>query len=173
MDPRQRIPAEWPEFNLEAMLDRLSSGGVDYVVIGGIAMVAHGSARLTRDLDIVFAPDRRNLEALGDVLVDLGARLRGVEEDVPFVTDAATLAKVELLTLTTSLGWLDVHRRPGGAPPYATLRRNAEPIDLGRHSVLVASPADLQAMKRTAARPQDMIDLQYLDAIARLRRLQA
>ena len=108
MDPRQRIPAEWPEFNLEAMLDRLSSGGVDYVVIGGIAMVAHGSARLTRDLDIVFAPDRRNLEALGDVLVDLGARLRGVEEDVPFVTDAATLAKVELLTLTTSLGWLDV-----------------------------------------------------------------
>jgi len=170
VDPKQRLPAEWPEFELETMLERLSSAGVDYVVIGGIAMVAHGSARLTRDLDIVFSPDDRNLELLGEVLLGLDAKLRGVDEKVPFVPDAATLGNTELLTLVTSAGWLDVHRRPAGAPPYGSLRRNAERVDLGGYSVLVASPADLQAMKRTAARPQDVMDLEYLEAIIRLRR---
>jgi Nucleotidyl transferase AbiEii toxin, Type IV TA system len=151
------------------MFRRLAEAGVDFVVIGGIALVAHGSARLTRDLDIVFGPDEANLERLGRVLVELGARLRGVDENVPFVPDAATLAKVDLLTLDTPLGWLDIHRRPAGAPPYRTLRRRAERVNFGDFSVFVASPEDLQAMKRRAGRPIDIVDLDYLDAIIRLR----
>ncbi len=170
MDPKDRLPAEWPEFDLDSMLRGLSQAGVDYVVIGGIAMVAHGSARLTRDLDIVFGPDEDNLERLGQALIELGARLRGVDENVSFVPDAATLAKVDLLTLETKLGWLDVHRRPAGAPPYRTLRRRAERVDFGDFSVLVAAPEDLQAMKRSAGRPIDIADLDYLEAIIRLRR---
>jgi len=152
------------------MLRRLTAAGVDFVVIGGMALVLSGSARLTRDLDIAFADDPANLEALGGVLVGLGARLREVEEDVPFVPDAATLANVRLLTLTTAAGWLDVHREIGGAPPYGTLRRNAERIGLGDFAVLVASPHDLIAMKRAAGRPQDVADVAELEAILRLRR---
>ena len=151
------------------MLRRLSEGGVDFVVIGGIALIAHGSARATRDLDIVFAPDRPNLERLAQVLIDIGARLRGVDENVPFIPDAPTLDKVDLLTLDTRLGWLDVHRRPAGAPPYRTLRKRAERVDFGDYSVLVASPGDLRAMKRSAGRQIDIVDLDYLEAIIRLR----
>ena len=160
----------WPDFDLEIMLRSLSEAGVDYVVIGGIAMVVHGSARITRDLDIVFAPERENLEKLGRVLISLDARLRGVEEDVPFVPDAATLDKVDLLTLETVAGWIDVHRRPAGAPPYASLKKRAEAVEFEGHEILVAAPADLQAMKRAAGRPQDLMDLEYLEAIVRLRR---
>src|SRR5689334_16694646 len=112
------------------MLRRLTEAGVDFVVIGGVAMLLHGSARLTRDLDIVFAGDDPNLEALGSVLIELQARLRGVDEDVPFAPDARTLANVQLLTLDTSAGWLDVHRRPDGAPSYERLRRHAERVEL-------------------------------------------
>ena len=169
MDPKERRPAEWPDLEVEVMLRRLTEAGVDFVVIGGIAMLLHGSARLTRDLDIVFASDHANLEALGGVLVGLEARLRGIEEDVPFVPDASTLANVQLLTLDTSAGWLDVHRRPEGAPTYLRLRRRAERVELGGFSVLVASPNDLIAMKRAAGRPIDLIDLEELDAIKRLR----
>jgi hypothetical protein len=151
------------------MLRRLSEAEVDYVVIGGIALIAHGSARLTRDLDIVFAPDRPNLDRLGRVLVELGARLRGVDENVPFAADAATLAKIDVLTLVTPLGWLDLHRRPAGAPPYRTLRKRAERVDFGDYSVLIASPEDLRAMKRSAGRQIDIVDLDYLEAIIRLR----
>jgi hypothetical protein len=170
VDPKDQIPAVWPDFELTTMLSSLSEAEVDYVVIGGIAMVVHGSARVTRDLDIVFAPDPDNLERLGRVLIGLGARLRGVEDDVPFVPDAATLDGVDLLTLDTSAGWLDVHRRPTGAPPYKSLRKRAEVVEFGGHEILVATPADLQAMKRAAGRPVDQMDLEYLEAIIRIRR---
>ena len=61
-------PADWPELDLEKLLRRLVAEGVDFVVIGGIAAVIHGSPRVTRDLDICFAPDGANLEALGAAL---------------------------------------------------------------------------------------------------------
>ncbi len=170
MDPKDEFPPIWPEFDVLSMLASLADGDVDFVVIGGIAMIAHGSVRFTRDLDLVFAPDEANLDSLGRALIGLGARLRGVEDEVPFVPDAATLAKVDVLTLETSAGWLDVHRRPAGAPPYRTLKKRAEVVELDGHEILVAAPVDLQAMKRAAGRRVDLDDLEYLEAIVRLRR---
>lgn len=168
-DPKDERPASWPYLNAEEMLRRLTAAGVDFVVIGGIALVLHGSARLTRDLDIAFAADRANLEALGAVLRDLGATLRGVDDEVPFVADARTLDGVQLLTLQTSEGWLDVHRAPAGAPPYAALRQRAERQNLGDLAVLVASLEDLEAMKQAAGRPQDIADLEEIQILGRLR----
>jgi hypothetical protein len=160
---------EWPELDVEGLLRRLTAGGVDFVVVGGIALVLLGSARMTRDLDICFSDDAGNLEALGKVLVDLGARLRGVDDDTPFAPDARTLRGVQLLTLTTSAGWLDVHRKLDGAPRYELLRRNAERYDVGGFFVLVASPDDMISMKRAAGRKQDLADIDELEAIKRLR----
>jgi hypothetical protein len=171
MDPKDQLPAIWPaEFDARELLRRLTAAGVDFVVIGGVAAVLHGSARLTRDLDIAFAPDQGNLEALGRVLVESEARLRGVDQDIPFVPDARTLHGVQLLTLETNAGWLDVHRRPDGAPPYDGLRRRAERMEVGGFSVLVASIDDLLAMKRAAGRTQDLLDIETLEAVKRLRR---
>ena len=152
------------------MLRTLTAAGVDFVVVGGIAMMLLGSARLTRDLDICFAPDEDNLEALGRVLVELDAQLRGVDEEIPFTPDAATLQNVQLLTLTTTKGWLDVHKTLDGAPRYETLRRNAERFDIGGLSVLVASPDDMLSMKEAAGRLIDLADIAELKAIKRLRR---
>ncbi|MGH3992931.1 MAG: nucleotidyl transferase AbiEii/AbiGii toxin family protein, partial [Pseudonocardiaceae bacterium] len=160
MDPQERLPAEFPPLEAEELLRRLTSSGVDFVVIGGIALVLLGSPRMTRDLDIVLAPDDANLDALGRVLVELDARLREVDESVPFVSDGATLRNVQLLTLVTSAGWFDVHRSVDGAPPYRRLREHAERCDLGDFSVLVASPDDMIAMKQAAGRPQDLIDVE-------------
>jgi Nucleotidyl transferase AbiEii toxin, Type IV TA system len=170
VDPKDKRPAEWPDLDAEGMLRRLTNAGVDFVVIGGIAMLLHGSSRLTRDLDIVFAADEGNLEALGTVLVGLEAQLRKIPEDIPFIPDARTLRNVQLLTLDTAAGWLDVHREVDGAPRYDVLRRNAERMDLGDFAVLVASPDDMIAIKLSAGRPVDRIDVEELQAIKRLRR---
>ncbi len=169
MDPKESLPAIWPELDANEMLRRLVAGGVDFIVIGGIAVILHGSARLTRDLDILFASDEGNLEALGLVLIGLDARLREVDADLPFVPDAKTLRGVQLLTLDTSAGWLDVHRTVDGAPTYEELRRNSEKMGLGDFFVLVASPDDLIAMKRAAGRPRDLADIAEIEAIKRLR----
>lgn len=157
------------QFDPRAILTQLTAHGVDFVVIGGIAAVLHGSARVTRDLDICFAQDAANLVVLGKVLVELHATLRGVADDVPFVPDGATLRRIENLTLSTTAGSLDLLARPDGAPPYDRLRRNAERYDLGAFAVLVASIDDLIAMKRAAGRDKDIADVGELQAIARLR----
>ena len=162
--------ADYPDLNSPELLRRLDAGGVDFVVIGGIAAVLHGSARITKDLDVCFASDAANLAALGGVLTDIDARLRGVDGDLPFVLDARTLRSVEVLTLVTPLGALDVLTRPSGAPTYDRLRRHADRVDLDGFTVLVASIEDLLAMKRSAGRPKDLADVAELETIARLRR---
>jgi predicted nucleotidyltransferase len=162
--------ADWPDFEPDALLRRLTAAGVDFVVIGGFAAIAHGASVLTSDLDVCFAADDANLRALGAVLVELGASLRGVKEDAPFVPDAATLRRVSVLTLDTPDGPLDVLVEPSGAPPYELLRRRAERLDLGGFAVLVASLDDLIAMKRAAGRAKDLLVVDELEAIRRLRR---
>jgi predicted nucleotidyltransferase len=160
----------WPEFKPTRLLRRLTAKGVDFVLVGGFAAVAHGATRLTNDIDICFAPDPANLSALGEVLDEVDARLRGVSEEVPFMPDAATLRRVDHLTLDTADGPLDLLRLPPGAPRYDTLRRRAERIDIGGTVVLVASLDDLISMKRAAKRPVDLLDVESLEAIKRLRK---
>jgi hypothetical protein len=158
------------DFQPKAQLLHLTTYGVDFVVVGGIAATLYGSPRDTFDLDICPSQDPGNLDALGRALADMDARLRGVEEDVPFVPDARTLRGVELLTLETRFGALDVLIRPDGWPPYAQLRRRATRLDVGPAAVLVASIDDLLTMKGIADRDKDRADIAELKAIKRLRR---
>jgi nucleotidyltransferase AbiEii toxin of type IV toxin-antitoxin system len=157
------------EFDAKRLLRALLDGGVDFVVIGGVAAVLHGSARATFDLDVCFASNADNLEALGSTLVGLHAQLRGVSEAVPFAPDAAALRRIEGLTLTTTAGDLDVLRAPSGAPRYDVLRGHADRFDVGGFEVRVASVEDLIAMKTAAGRPKDLGDVEELEAILRLR----
>jgi hypothetical protein len=157
----------WPEFRPSALLKRLVAHGVDFVVVGGIAMVAHGSSRITKDLDISYATDPANLTALGGAMVELGAQLRGVKEDVPFVPDAQTLRMTSIMTLSTREGEIDLLVRPSGSPPYDTLRARAERVTVDGIAVLIASLDDLESMKRASGRPKDLIDLEEIEVIRR------
>lgn len=157
------------ELDVERLLRAIADHDVDYVVIGGIAAVLHGSARATFDLDISFATDAGNLDRLGQTLMALSSRLRGVPEDVPFVPDARTLRRIDVLTLTTVAGDLDVLARPAGSPGYAELRDHADRYEIGDLVVPVARIEDLLTMKSAAGRPKDLADIAELEAILRLR----
>jgi predicted nucleotidyltransferase len=157
-----------PKADFRLILGLLTARGVDFVVIGGLAAVLHGSALLTRDVDICHAADDGNLRALGKALIELGASPHGAPKDLHFVPDERTLRQVEVLTLDTTAGALDVMTAPDGAPPYARLRRNAIRYDVGAFAVQVASIEDLIAMKRAAGRPKDAIAIEELEVIRRL-----
>jgi nucleotidyltransferase AbiEii toxin of type IV toxin-antitoxin system len=161
--------ASWTDFHPARLLARLADGDVDFVVVGGVAVILHAQPRFTKDLDVTYSTEAENLERLRAVLGALHARLRGIDEDVPFVADARTLRQVQILTLTTDEGDLDLLVDPPGAPPYAQLRRDAEVMDVGPTSIRVASIEHLAAMKRAAGRPQDLADIEALE-IARRRR---
>lgn len=160
--------ANWPEFRPSALLRILAQAEIDFVVIGGVAVVVQANPRFTRDLDICYATDTPNLERLGAVLVSLEAKLRGVDDDVAFVPDARALRRTQMLTLSTREGNLDLLVDPAGSPGYAALRRRADVIQLDGTSVRIASVEDLLEMKRAAGRPQDQIDIESLE-IARIR----
>jgi hypothetical protein len=157
------------ELRLLDLLQRLTDAGVDFVVVGGIAVVLQASPRFTADLDICPAPATENLERLAAVLLGLGAELRGIHDDVPFVPDARTLAQVSALTLVTTSGNLDLLLHPEGVADYHALRRRADRMELDGLVIHVASIEDLIAMKTAAGRPQDVTDVEALE-IARLRR---
>ena len=162
--------ADWAEFRAADILGVLVAHGVDFVVVGGLAVVFHGSTRITQDLDVCYSTEPANLEVLGQALIELDAKLFGIDEDVPFVPDEKALQRTEILTLTTKHGKLDLLRSPGGAPPYPALRQGAELVQAGDFAIRVASPEDLIAMKQSAGRAKDLADIEELEAIVDVRK---
>jgi predicted nucleotidyltransferase len=159
-----------PELHAVPLLRQLAEGGVDFMVIGGVAVYFQGYARFTKDLDIVYATNAANLERLGAMLVELGARLRGVRDDVPFVPDARTLKRTQILTLDTPLGGIDLLVDPDGADRYEAMRERADVVDLDGIEFRIASLDDLLSMKRAAGRPQDIADVDALLTAQRVER---
>jgi hypothetical protein len=75
----------------EKILPLLVNGGVEFVLIGGVAGIIHGSARLTYDVDVVYDRSRANLERLVKQLEPLKPYLRGAPPGLPFKLDIPTL----------------------------------------------------------------------------------
>lgn len=143
----------------------LVDNDVRFVLIGGLAARELGSATVTQDIDICYdrAPD--NLARLASALQSMHARLRGVQDVVPFVVDARTLRNGDSFTFVTDFGPLDVLATPSGTTGYADLAAGASAMDLGGFSVDVVALDDLIRMKRAAARPKDRIEVEILIAL--------
>ncbi|HYN35956.1 MAG TPA: hypothetical protein VEV82_03175 [Actinomycetota bacterium] len=147
------------------ILDALARHDVSFVLIGGLAARLHGSPTVTVDVDICPARDEDNLQHLADCLKSIDARLRGVEDDVPFLLDARSLKAGRNFTFNTSLGALDILGEPAGTRGYEDLAANAIEMDIDGLTLKVASLDDLMRMKEAAGRPKDRIELEILGAL--------
>jgi hypothetical protein len=154
-------PTFRPVSILHALLDRR----VRFVLIGGLAGAIRGSPVITGDIDICYARDRENLDRLAETLRDLGARLRGAPTDVPFQLDASSLEAGDHFTFATELGPLDCIGSPAGTDGFADLDASATDESLDGIVVGVAALGDLIRMKRAAGRPQDLIAVEWLEAL--------
>ena len=94
--------------NFAALLATLGQHGVDFIVVGGAAAIAHGSARLTQDLDIVYSRSPDNLQRIAAALDSYSPYLRGAPPGLPFLWAPPTLARGLNFTLVTSLGDIDL-----------------------------------------------------------------
>jgi hypothetical protein len=138
-------------------LKALADAKVDFVLIGGVAGGAHGSAYPTYDVDVMYARDRENLERLATALKNLDATLRGAPPGLPFLLDAETLEAGGNFTFDTRFGPLDILGYPSGAPSYDRIREEADTIDVGGRAIRVASLDHLIAMKESAGRVKDKL----------------
>ena len=145
------------DFQPKAILSALNSHVVDYVVVGGLAGIAYGSAYPTYDLDAAYNRDRANLERLAAALKELGAQLRGAPPDVPFILDARSVAGRANFTCETPYGSVDILGDAAGAPRYDVLKSHAQRTQIDGQPVLVASLDHLIAMKEAAGRTKDKL----------------
>ena len=77
--------------DFRALLETLTSSEVGFIVVGGAAAAAHGSTRLTLDLEIVYQRGRENLVRLVKALAPYSPYLRGSPPGLPFTWDAVTV----------------------------------------------------------------------------------
>lgn len=151
----------------ECLFGVLDAHDVDYVLVGGLAGVLHGSTAMTNDADIVPAGDRDNLERLAAALRDLDARLRSPDtpEGVPFDPHPELLASMATLNTTTRCGDLDATFAPSGLTGYDDLAEGSVEFDIAGFRVRVASLADIISSKEAADRPKDRATLPILRAL--------
>jgi hypothetical protein len=155
--------------NPRLVFETLIRLGVDFVAIGGWAVIGHGSTRNTRDVDFVAAPDPENLARVEAALAELDAQLWGVDAHLLGIElDARTLAEGGNFTLVTRAGGLDFFNEVPGGAPYEEVRARSVLADLGDGlQIRIAGIDDLIAMKRAAGRPQDIRDIATLTHIER------
>jgi len=132
------------------------------VVIGGLAVAAHGFLRATEDVDLVPDPDRDNLDRVVNVLLSLDATLTLAPERQPGPRERQALYQGRNLSLSTSVGDVDVVQRLPGVPAYAALAQRAMTISPFGFELRVASRGDLLAMKRARGNPLDLADIERL-----------
>lgn len=145
----------------------LAEHEVDYVLIGGLAAVLHGSTAMTNDADIVPALDIDNLERLAAALHSLEARLRvpDTPDGVAFDPHPALLASMSTLNLTTRCGDLDLACAPDGIDDLDGLAERASTFEVTGQRVRVAALDDIIRSKEAAGRPKDLATLPILRAL--------
>lgn len=156
-----------PDF--QRLVDALAAGHVRYVIVGGVALVLQGSARTTRDLDICYARDGENLDAIAAALAPFRPTLRGAPRDLPFRLDGLTLRSGLNFTLESEAGDIDLLGELTGVGGYDQLAASADVMQLYGHPVRVMSLDALERAKRAAGRLKDLADLAEILEIRRRR----
>jgi predicted nucleotidyltransferase len=145
----------------------LADHGVDYLVVGAIAVQTHGYLRGTGDVDIVPDPGLANLSRLGEALAEMGARMYRTAGAVN-VTDPHFLRRAGHVPVLTEHGRLDIIniKSAAGVPGrYEDVRARAVEVELDGIKLAIVGLDDLIRMKRAAGREQDLIDIRALTVL--------
>lgn len=144
------------------LLTVLRQANVEFILVGGMAAVAHGSARLTQDLDIVYHRTHANMERLAAALSQYSPYLRGAPPGLPFRFDSATISRGLNFTLTTSLGDVDLLGEITAGGSYDDLLPHCISLTVYGSELKCLNLDHLIHVKRAVGRPKD------LEAIAEL-----
>lgn len=155
------MPEADTPLDAERILRALAEHGVDYVLIGGLAVQTHGHVRTTNDAALIPAPAAANLERLAAALRSLDARVLNPGEEGTEI-DATMLPRATIWQFASRDGGIDVmHEVPGGRS-YDELCERALHVQLGDIDVPVVGLDDLIQMKLARGRPVDLADVASL-----------
>lgn len=155
------------------MLQGLTSAGVRFVVIGGVAAAAHGSERVTNDLDLCYDTATDNVARLAELLSSWEAYPRWIERGLPFFMDVRQFEVQPSMTLTTREGDIDVLAHVDGLGRYGDVLAQAIEVEGFEVRFWLLDLPGLITAKRAANREKDVAHLPELEALLALREQQA
>jgi len=147
------------------LLSVLKGAGVEFIIIGGFAATAHGSAHVTVDLDVVYERTAENMVRLAAGLEPLQPYLRGAPPGLPFRFDVETIKRGLNFTLATSAGDLDLLGEATGGGTYAALLPHSEVRELLGLECRFVNLETLIHLKRAAGRPKDIERIAELEIL--------
>jgi len=151
--------------DFKALLRALSESGVEFVLVGGVAGIVHGSTRLTVDVDAVYRRTAENIDRLVLALTPYHPYLRGAPPGLPFRWDAATIKRGLNFTLTTDIGDVDLLGEVTGGGGYDNLAGSTLSIRVFGIECRCLTLDKLIEVKRAAGRPRDFEAIAELEAI--------
>ena len=154
-----------PETDFRSVVRLLADADIEFIVIGGLAAIAHGAGRLTYDVDVVYRRTRENMQRLVEAFAPVQPYLRGAPPGLPFKLDLATLRNGLNFTLITTLGQVDLLGEVAGDGTYDALLPHSESHDVFGVAVPCVNLEKLIALKRAAGRPKDFESIAELEAI--------
>jgi len=131
--------------------------GVNYVLVGGMAMAAQGLVRATRDIDVIVSVTPKNIDRLKAALQEL---FNDPEIDSIRADELAGDYPAIQYVPPTGDFWIDILARLGKAFQFDDLESEEFVVEGVR--VRVATPRTLYRMKKDTVRPQDRLDAQAL-----------
>lgn len=152
------------------MVAGLAEARAQFVVIGGLAARAHGSPRITEDLDICYSPTPENIRVLAHVLAGWNAYLRGVERGLPWVMDERAFRTTPVMTLTTDQGDIDVMDRVLGVGDFPAVWANSSELAFEGITFRVLDLGALVEAKKATRRSKDRSQLPELEALLAMRK---
>ena len=150
---------------LERLLAALGKATAEFILVGGQAARAHGSARLTQDVDVVYHRSDANLERLVRALAPFKPYLRGAPRGLPFEWSATTLRQGLNFTLTTTAGDIDLLGEIVGGGGYKELLPHTLSVTVFGHRLQLLDLPTLIHVKRAAGRPKDLEVIAELEAL--------
>jgi hypothetical protein len=154
---------------LQEIITLLAAHKVDYVLVGGQAMTAQGSANVTFDVDICYSRTPQNIAALSAALAPYHPYLRGAPPGLPFRFDEAAIQAGLNFTLQTDLGEIDVLGEVSGLGGFDKVFSQSEPIKLFEISISVLTIDGLIAAKKAAGRRKDQNHILELEELKKIR----
>ena len=151
--------------HIELPLKSLIEHRVEFVIVGGVAIIAHGIPYATFDLDFCYSRTSENLRKIASALASFNPRLRGFPEDLPFTWDERTLQNGTNFTLQTDIGDIDLLGEVAGVGSYLEAFANSIVLKLFDDDVRVLSLEDLIKAKKAAGRPKDLFVLPQLETV--------
>ena len=149
----------------DKLLPLLVNGGIEFILIGGVAGNVLGLARLTYDVDVVYSRGKANLEKIVKLLTPFQPYLRGAPPGLPFVLDVATLRNGLNFTLTTELGDLDLLGEVVGGGNYRDLLPHTFEVEAFDVKFRCVDLPTLIQLKRAAGRPKDLESIAELETL--------